>query len=331
MGASRARWRWLPSRRRQEPATSVGVDRRTVLMGAAATTAGVVAVSASPAIAAQAASAAPAASAASALPVANLAVTQTPPGTIPASQVTYVPTGEITDTDVQSVLSVMDQRLSKVQLFDDLQVALTLIDDFMGNTATTGTIGQLGWALASGGTGTAAAAAGASEPGIFVLGTGTSSSGWHGINLGNNNLIGSPLFMCEWRLKLNNLNNTSDQYSCWFGLHNATTAVEPTTGFYFRYTPDDPRWFVACADGGVPNAVPTNAAPADTNFHRFRITSDGSGVARFYIDDAQVALLTSSLPTTNGYTPNVMVRKTLGTTPRNVRLDYFALRFEHAR
>jgi len=42
-------------------------------------------------------------------------------------------------------------------------------------------------------------------------------------------------------------------------------------------------------------------------------------------------LLTSSLPTTNGYTPNVMVRKTLGTTPRNVRLDYFALRFEHAR
>jgi hypothetical protein len=284
----------------------------------------VAAASASPAIAA------PAATATSGVTAANLALTQTPPDTIPASQVTYVPTGEIQKTNVQDVLGVMDLRLSKVQLFEDLQVAMTLVDDFMGNTATTGTIGSLGWALAAGGTGTAAPAAGANEPGIFVVGTGTTSSGWHGINLGSNSLFGSPVMMCEWRIKLTNVSTATDKYSCWFGLHNATTAVEPTTGFYFRYTPDDPHWFVACADGGTPNAVATTVL-VDTNFHRFRITADGNGVARFYIDDAQVGLITSSVPSTNRYTPNVMIRKSAGTGARNIRLDYFALRYEQAR
>lgn len=296
-------------------------------MGAAATTAGVVATSASHGIAAPAAvSAAPAASGS---PAAGVARAQTVPDTIPASQVTVVPTGEITKTNAQDALAELDGRLSKVQMFDDLQVALTLVDDFMGNTATSGTIGQLGWALPSGATGTAAAAAGASEPGIFVIGTGTTSSGWHGINLGSNSLIGAPLLMCEWRVKLTHLNSTSDRFSCWFGLHNATTALEPTSGFYFRYTPGDPRWFAACADGGAPNALPTSAT-ADTNFHRFRITS-GAGVARFYIDDVQVAMLSSSLPSSNRYTPNAMIRKSLGTAARNVRVDYFALRYEQPR
>jgi hypothetical protein len=301
-----------------------------MLMGAAATaaTAGVVAAGASSSIAAPAATASPAAAGLSA---ANLAIAQTPPDTLPASQVTYVPTGEITDTDVQSVLETMDQRLSKVQLFDDLQVAMTLVDDFMGNTATTGTIGSLGWALPTGSTGTAAAAAGANEPGIFVIGTGTTATGWHGINLGSNNLVGSPVMMCEWRIKLTNLNNGSDKYSVWFGLHNSTTATEPTCGYYFRYTPSDTHWFAACADSGAPNAVATTVL-VDTNFHRFRITADGAGVARFYIDDVQVAVVSSSVPSvTSRYTPNVMIRKSQGTAARTLRVDYFALRYEQAR
>jgi hypothetical protein len=295
-------------------------------MGAAATaaTAGVVASGVSPAIASPAATAAPA------LTASKLAIAQTPPETLPASQVTVVPTGEITKLNVQEVLEALDIRLSRVQILDDLQVAMTLVDDFMGNTATSGTIGQLGWALPAGATGTAAAAAGASEPGIFVVGTGTSASGWHGMNLGSNNLIGSPVMMCDWRIKLTNINSVSDKYSCWFGLHNATAAIEPTSGFYFRYTPGDPCWFAACADGGAPNAVTTNVV-ADTDFHRFRITSDGGGVARFYIDDVQVALLSSSLPSTNRYTPNLTIRKSVGTAARNVRADYFALRYEQAR
>ena len=326
MGRLRAYWARLRGRRQHRlvEGEGEGFDRRTLLVGAAATAGVVAAAGASPAIAA------PSATATSGVTAANLALTQTPPDTIPASQVSYVPTGEIQKTNVQDVLEVMDLRLSKVQLFEDLQVAMTLVDDFMGNTSASGTIGQLGWALPAGATGPAAAAAGATEPGIFVVGTGATSSGWHGINLGSGTLVGSPVMMCEWRIKLPNLNNLSDKYSCWFGLHDATTAVEPTTGFYFRYTPGDTHWFVACADGGPPNAVATTVA-VDTDFHRFRITADGAGVARFYIDDAQVGLITASVPTTNRYTPNATIRKSAGTTARTIRVDYFALRYEKAR
>jgi len=42
-------------------------------------------------------------------------------------------------------------------------------------------------------------------------------------------------------------------------------------------------------------------------------------------------LLFSSLPSTNRYTPNVMIRKNAGTAARNARLDYFALRYEQPR
>jgi len=323
MGGLSTRFKWLRRRRKREPAAGEGVDRRTLLMGAAAT-AGGVAAGTSPAIASPGSAKTPA------LTAVALAPAQTP-DPIPATQVSVVPTGEIKKTNAQAVFEDMDLRLSKVNLFEDLQVAMTLVDDFMGNTSTSGTIGQLGWALPTGATGTAVTAVGASEPGIFVVGTGTSASGWHGINLGSNNLVGSPLFMCEWRLKLTNLNSALEKYSCWFGLHNSTTAVEPTAGFYFRYTAaDGPCWQAACADGGTPNAANTNVV-ANADFHRFRITCDGGGVARFYIDDNLAALIFGSLPSMTRYTPNLMIRKTTGTTARTVRVDYFAMRYEQPR
>ena len=296
-------------------------------MGAAAT-AGVVAAAASPAIAAPAATATPGVAA---LPASRLAIAQTPPDSLPASQVTVVPAGEITKLNVQAVLEDMDGRLSRVQLIQDLQVAMTLVDDFMGNTATSGTIGQLGWALPATATGTAAVALAADEPGIFIIGTGTSSSGWQSINLGTNNLHGAPVLMCEYRLKIPNLNNASNKFSSWFGLHNAVNGSEPTTGMYFRYSAaDGVTWQAVCADNGPPNVVSTNV-PVNTDFHRFRITSDGAGVARFYIDDVPVALIFSSLPTVNRYSANVAIRKTAGTTARTARVDYFAMRYEKPR
>ena len=208
---------------------------------------------------------------------------------------------------------------------------MTLVDDFMGNTATSGTIGQLGWALPSTATGTAAVGSAASAPGIFIIGTGTTSSGWQSINLGSNNLVGAPNLMCEYRLKLANLNNGTDNFSCWFGLHNGVTGAEPNTGFYFRYTSaDGPMWMAVCADGGAPTPVNTNVL-ADTNFHRFRLSCGGDGAARFYIDDVHCADVFQTLPSVNYYSANAAIRKTAGTAARTLRIDYFALRYEQAR
>ena len=107
--ADRARWSWRRGRTR-EVAAREGVDRRTLLMGAAAT-AGAVAAGASPAMAS------PATPAAAALTNSSQTVTAAAAtGTVAASDVSVVPVGEIIDTDVQSALTTLDTRLSKVQI-----------------------------------------------------------------------------------------------------------------------------------------------------------------------------------------------------------------------
>jgi hypothetical protein len=290
-------------------------------MGAAAA-AGVVAAGTAPALAA------PAASAAATDARTPLAVTTT----VAASDVSVVPVGEIIDTDAQSVFAALDQRTAKMNLIDDLQVAMTLVDDFMGNTATTGTIGQLGWALPPTGTGTAAVAVIVNEPGIITIGTGTTSTGWHNMNLGNTNMLGPTVLLCEWRHKLSAINNGTDDCSVWFGLHNNLAGAEPTTGFYFRFTAaDGANWQAVCAKSGARTVVDTGV-PADIAFHRFRFSFDGVAIARFYIDSNLVATITTNFPTTNGrFSPVLSVRKTAGTVARGVLVDYFALRFERSR
>jgi hypothetical protein len=299
----------------------VGLDRRTLLVGAAAT-AGVAAAAA--ASTPTAAAATPSALATPAAPLGGAAL-------VAASDVSVLPAGEIIDTDAQAALEALDRRLSKVNLIDDLQVAMTLVDDFMGNTTASGTIGELGWALAFGGTGTVAVGKITNEPGLYTIGTGTTATGYQNLNLGNNNLRGAPTLLYEWRLRRNALNTGSDASSCWFGLHNNLSGGEPTTGLYFRTTAaDGAAWQAVCANAGDRTVVDT-AIVVDTLLHRFRVTCDGAGIARYYIDSALVATVLTSVPTTNRHSPCLSIRKTAGTIEHTVTVDYFALRFEHPR
>jgi hypothetical protein len=321
MRGMRDRFGWLRGRRGATAAGGGEVGRRTVLMGAAAT-AGVVAAGSAPALAA------PTTPAAATDAQAPRAVATS----VAASDVSVVPVGEIIDIDAQSVLAALDRRTSKMNLIDDMQVAMTLVDDFMGNTATSGTIGQLGWALPPTGTGTAAVGVIVNEPGIITIGTGTTSTGWHNMNLGNSNMLGPASLLCEWRHRISAINTGTDACSVWFGLHNNLAGAEPNTGFYFRSTAaDGANWQAVCANAGTRSVVDTGV-PVDTAFHRFRFSFDGVGIARFYIDGNPVATITTNFPSANGrFSPVLSVRKTAGTVARGVLVDYFALRFEHAR
>jgi hypothetical protein len=326
MRGVQGRWAWLRRRRAAKDAAGTAVGRRTLLVGAAASAGAVAAAGVSPAGAGGAVADAAAASAA-AIPRSAFGGG----GAVAASDVSVVPAGEIIDTDAQAVLEALDRRLSKVNVVDDLQVAMTLVDDFMGNTTTSGTIGQLGWAVPLGTSGTAAAGLLTNDPGTFLIGTGTATDGWHSINLGNTNLKSAPVLMCEWRFRVSNHNDGSNTASYWFGLHDHLKAGEPSTGFYVRYSAaDGPNWQAVCANGGSRTVVDTGVA-VNIVFHRFRITSDGGGIARFYIDSNLVATITTNLPSGNRYSPCVGIRKTGGTTERKAAVDYFALRYEHIR
>jgi hypothetical protein len=127
------------------------------------------------------------------------------------------------------------------------------------------------------------------------------------------------------------LSTGDDAFSCWVGLHNGLAGGDPTTGFYFQYTPaTGANWQAVCADNGSRASVDTEV-PVTTGFHRLRFTSDGAGTARFYIDSALVGTITSKLPTTWWHAPCTSIAKRSGAAARDVVIDYFALRWEHAR
>jgi hypothetical protein len=301
------------------PEAEGGIGRRTILLGAAAG-AGVVAANVVPTLSPVAkAAASPAAAAVSA------AVTQAA-GTVDASQVNVAATGEIPQTNAQDAFSRLDTRLGKTHFIDDLRVAMTLVDDFVGSSLVSGSIGQLGWNTAGSG-GTTALGLTMGPPGVFKIGSGAANAGWQNVTLGGNFLNSAPALMCEWRVKPNVLGTSS----YWMGLHNGAGG-DPTRGLFFRYRVSDGlSWRAVCADANNTAPVNTSVFIDTVSFHRFRIVCTGSGFAYFYIDDNLVATIPVALGTADQYSPAAMVQKTTGVTAGVLSLDYFALRWEYPR
>jgi hypothetical protein len=142
-------------------------------------------------------------------------------------------------------------------------------------------------------------------------------------------------------------------YRAYFGLHDGTAGAEPATGLYFRYrNAGSKAWEAVCANGGSRTVRDTGVdasvgAYSATANHRFRIVCEAgtTTTVRFFIDDLEVAhftddatdlnplhTYTANLPSApHRYTPAVTIAKFNGTAGRSLKLDYFALRYAHAR
>ncbi len=70
---------------------------------------------------------------------------------------------------------------------------------------------------------------------------------------------------------------------------------------------------------------------ANARFHRFTITSDGEGLARFTFDDAEVASIPLDREDSGRYGQGLQLVKTSGTAPVAVAVDWFYLRRELPR
>jgi hypothetical protein len=201
-----------------------------------------------------------------------------------ASDVSVYATGEVVEADVQAQLEAFDRATSSNERIDDLQIAVTLVDDFMSGTAQSGKIGKLRWTSEVTNDGQVTRGGPYSEPGVLTLDTGANGAAM--LRLGKGTIGGNPLFVCEMRVKLDPPVDT--QGTCWIGLHNGTVGLEPKTGFFFRHGQLGDHWEAVCSYQGTARAYDTGV-PADDKFHRFRITCDGaewggSSIARFYID-----------------------------------------------
>jgi hypothetical protein len=264
-----------------------------------------------------------------------------------AADIGFDQAGAIIDDRIEPALYSLDQRSSPAHLIDDLHVAMTLTDDFLGNTRRPGRIGELGWAATATAGGTATVEESADGPGIIRLSTGGTATGRMALDLGNHDrdggaysLGGCPVFVQETRCRLDARDTADQTASVYVGLVGYRSSTPPggePVGCYFRYS--EGKWWAVCARG--PRALTSTEIPFDPSaaeqWHRFRVTSDGGGVVRFYVDDERVAVITTTVPIDQLYVPSVdhgptiEIRKTRGRAPRALLVDYYTLRWEAAR
>lgn len=253
------------------------------------------------------------------------------------------------DAANQSSIDVINATLATTEI-DKLQSqGSVLIDDFTLDAlspipATGNNFGRLMWLRTT--TGTAGTIVyGTSSATIFgalnfVVGT---LNGAEAISLGSI-IDGNHVFVMEWKLRFGQpaINGGGHEAAVYFGAHNKKDGTKPTSGCWFEYAASSiAPTHVICGTGagGSPtetdaftlgNAAITNLGLVDTNHHRFRITCDGAGNVRFYIDSVLVATHTTGLISTGTQVaPTLQVKKTLGTgTNRGVVIDDFGLYYE---
>lgn len=233
----------------------------------------------------------------------------------------------------------------------DMRAAQTWRDDFGGQSTTSGSIGELGWASSVSGSGAAVSVGTFLQTGVVNIDSGTASTGRSAINLGLSafgaGLLASlpvPAFVNEWRADVYNLSTVAVEYLATVGLSATPDSAEPATGMFFLYDRLNRgvNWHAVCANGdGSPTRVDTGVPVHENQFDVFRIACDGDGIVRFYIAastaeidlDNPVAEITDNLPTATltGYGPCASIRKTTGGQARLFGLDYFYLRREVAR
>lgn len=265
-------------------------------------------------------------------------------GTFPSANIAFSPYGEISATNTQAALENVDDRLNALAFLDDLDVAVVMVDHFLGGARTTGAIGELGWNLSVGVTGSCAdltsivdGTAGRIQPA-----TGTDAGGYAEIQLRNTSVVsmlhGSPPFTYEWKVRAQVLPSSAQDFTVVAGLCDDSTTADPTTGFWFllpTFANDaTPTWQCIIADpsSGTTTHDSGVAVVAATDY-KLRANCDGSGTAYFYVDGVLVHTQTTSTnfpdTTVDAYAPTLKIRKTVGTITRGVQADYFGMRYEY--
>lgn len=243
------------------------------------------------------------------------------------------PPSDSTTREMRSTDPAPFDPTSALNGLHDLRVATQVIDDFPDASAG-GRVGSAGWAVVPGGEGAGVAPSGGQEGGVVRFSTGSAATGRVGLHLGLDRMRGLPVFTMEWRVAWRPLEDDAPSAGAVFGFLDAVDrgGTAPAVGIYFLYRPDlADNWLCACA-GSEGRTVVDTAVPVVGGFQRFQITSDGTSLCRFYVDDRRVGSIDTGLPTEDDrYGTGIEVFKIAGDKPQKVDLDWFFLRRELVR
>ncbi len=145
--------------------------------------------------------------------------------------------------------------------------------------------------------------------------------------------------ICLARLAVEALSSVTDRYQIFFGWHDAVGATNVTDGVYWLY--DDAAsiaWQGATANNSVRTTTGAAGPTVDVNYIWLGIyvNSSWTRATYFYSNDSITWTIagsqTTNLPTLARNTGfGVTINKTIGTTVRNVSIDFLANRYDITR
>lgn len=175
--------------------------------------------------------------------------------------------------------------------------------------------------------------------GVIMLRTGTDTTGnaqiatypLTGVMFGT----GSKLTN-RWRIAIPTLSDGTNRFMVNLGFEDVATSfgAEPSTAAYFKYSDNvnSGKWQCVVKTGGTTTTADSGVSPTATvnQVLAIEVAADSSYV-KFFIDGAEVASTTTNIPTTSyALTSYAMILKSLGTTARDIVLDYFSLSISRA-
>lgn len=169
------------------------------------------------------------------------------------------------------------------------------------------------------------------HPGVADITTGTAANGALGLSHGNTIIAGSGRILLNFIAKIVTLSDATDTFTLRIGLgSDANATLDFVDGCYFEYSHgvNSGNWTIKTANNSTRTTANTSTA-ADTNWHLFTVdVNAGATSVSFYIDGTEVAnspIVTNLPGTTRLFSDTYRVTKSVGTTARNLYLDYTSL------
>ena len=169
----------------------------------------------------------------------------------------------------------------------------------------------------------------ADHPGLANLPTGTATTGRSFIGTNNQNafVFGTRAHAFDTSVLVTaNLSSGTQTYHIEAGFFDSLTGA-PSYAAYFTYTDgvNSGKWQCTCSDGLGATSVDSGITVATSTYYRLQVDVNAAASSVvFKIDGSTVATITANIPngTGNRLGCGVNMRKSVGTTSREARVDY---------